>query len=67
MQTNSHAHVKSFSRAPKSFLRACKSLFFLLLLLFILGTVYVVPLRKSMEKKTPEKLKIFTDDYYILI
>ncbi len=65
MQKNSHAHVKSFSRAQKSFLRACKSLFFLLLLFFILGTVYVVTSRKSMEKKTPEKLKIFTDDYYI--
>ncbi len=53
----SHAHVNSFLKAQKSFLCACKSLYFNF---FILGALYVVTLRKSMKK--PLRKYIFTDD-----
>ncbi len=54
---------EEFLVGTKSFLCACKSLYyFFYVYIYILGTVYVVTSRKSMEKKNPEKLKIFTDD-----
>ncbi len=55
---HSHAHVNSFLRAQKSFLCACKSLYF-----FILGTLCVI-LRKSMKKPWENK-NIYKWLYYI--
>ncbi len=43
---------EEFLVGTKSFLCACKSLYFLFIFLYILGIVYVVTSRKSMEKKT---------------
>ncbi len=43
----SHVHVNSFLKAQKSFLCACKSLYFYF---FILRALYVVTLRKFMKK-----------------
>ncbi len=53
-------------KGTKKFCVHVKVYIFNLLILFILNTLYVVTLRKSM-KKNPEKIKkTFTDDYCIL-